>query len=379
MSSYYNPVKTYFGIGRIDELPGIISSCKDVKRILLLTRGGSFDNSNDQLRLSMLLKDYEMIRIPFSVSNPDISDIVDLRRSINSRGYDLVIAVGGGSVLDAAKAIVLLKDFPSNDAGDIRRLIKDKEYAKTDLVKWVAVPTTAGTGSEVTPWATIWDRENSLKYSIESEKLFAYAAVIDPELTRELPYVPSMSSAFDSLCHAFEAYWAKSSGKVQRMYALFAIEILIDVIPKLSADIKDMKNREKTSLGSFLAGMAFSNTKTTACHSISYPLTLKFGIDHGIAAVMTLPEVLRINRGALVDKDKILMVIGVDNIDQAADKLTKMLEDAGFSPWLIDHGVKEEDICDIVQASYSKGRMDNNPVDIPVNELDGMLRRIYEK
>jgi alcohol dehydrogenase class IV len=189
-------------------------------------------------------------------------------------------------------------------------------------------------------------------------------------------YIPSLSSAFDSLCHAFEVYWAKSSGIIQRMYALFAIQILIDVIPKLSGNLKDIKNREKTSLGSFLAGMAFSNTKTTACHSISYPLTLRFGIDHGIAAVMTLPEVLRINEDALVDKDKLLLAIGEKSIEDVALKLAAMIEAAGFSPRLSEHGIKEEDIKGIAEASYSKGRMDNNPVDIPLNELEMMLKRI---
>ena len=377
MSSYYNPVKTHFGQGKISELSGIIKLCKGTEKILLLTRGGSFDKSDDQIKISMILKGFDVIEIPFAVSNPDISDIVHLRESIQNFDYDIVIGIGGGSGLDAAKALVLLKDTASNDIDDMRRIIEKKEYLKTDnIIKWIAVPTTAGTGSEVTPWATIWDKEKSLKYSVESDKLFAYAAVIDPELTKELPYIPSLSSAFDSLCHAFEAYWAKSSGIIQRMYALFAIQILIDVIPKLSGDLKDMKNREKTSLGSFLAGMAFSNTKTTACHSISYPLTLKFGIDHGIAAVMTLPEVLRINEDALVDKDKLLLAIGEKSIEDVAIKLTAMIEAAGFSPRLSEHGIKEEDIKGIAEASYSKGRMDNNPVDIPLNELEMMLKRI---
>ncbi|HZX21740.1 MAG TPA: phosphonoacetaldehyde reductase, partial [Clostridia bacterium] len=254
----------------------------------------------------------------------------------------------------------------------------NKDYQNYDInTPIVAIPTTAGTGSEVTSWATIWDKNKCKKYSVEDERLYPRLAIIDPVLTTNLPLKPTASTALDALSHALEAYWSKRSNEIVRLYAQKSIELIIKNLNNLLDDLSNQDLRTKIAQGSLYAGLAFSNTKTTACHCISYPLTAKYNIPHGIAVSMTLAQFLNINREFIIDKRKLLGAFGVEKITEAEDVINNIFIKSQIPFKLSDYGVKKEDIGNIIKNSFIPDRMDNNPVKITKELLKRVLEDIY--
>lgn len=378
MSVYFNPVKVYFGEGQIDCLSKVLDSLDEKpSKILLLIGKKSLKSSG---KLDSILKDLsskEVVIYNDITSNPDITDLLSAKIKTDFFQYDSILAIGGGSVIDMAKALSAIKNMNFKNVEDLRRAIVDQEYLKHTMVPLIAVPTTSGTGSEVTSWATIWDQEEKLKYSIESRFLYPKAAIIDPQLTIKLPLKITVSTALDALCHATESYWAKKSNEITRMYALEAIRHITQNLEKLIEDLEDITLRKKLAYASLYAGLAFSNTKTTACHAISYPLTLIYDIEHGIAASLTLGPMLKLNQNYLVESQKLMEAFGVKGIEDVDLFIKSIYEKVGLPRSLEGYGVSKKDIEIIVSNSYTPGRMDNNPRDITKEMLRELLFSIY--
>ena len=174
------------------------------------------------------------------------------------------------------------------------------------MLDFIAIPTTAGTSSEVTSWATIWDTARSMKMSVEAKWLAPSTAYIIPELTLRLTDRLTLTTGLDALSHAVESYWSKSSNVITREFSKNAISIIVEYLPRALKDPRNIEYRERLCLGALLSGMAFGNTKTTACHSISYPLTMRYGIEHGFAVIITLAEVMKRNEAKIVDFEGLL-------------------------------------------------------------------------
>ena len=232
----------------------------------------------------------------FRASNPTVEQLFETYQATRDFVPEVVVAVGGGSILDVGKSLCCLYGTDLPDADSLRRLIEEKSYGHP-AARWIGVPTTAGTGSEVTCWATIWDPERDAKRSVECRENYAFAALVDPELAAGMPVTLAVSSALDAAAHAVESYWAKGTNAVSRGLALEAIRTIMGHMDGLLAGT--MEAHEAMARGSMLAGLAFSNTKTTACHSISYPLTMHCGIPHGAAVSMLLGPVFQLNAQAL--------------------------------------------------------------------------------
>lgn len=364
MATYYNPVKLYFGPGTLQQLSSIIQTT-GVRRLLLLTGARSLKASGFLDLILAQLQDYELLLLDNVPSNPDVADIYRLRQAAAHFDYEAILAVGGGSVLDTAKALAAFKEHSLSDAEAVRQAINRQTYLATPgrCPVW-AVPTTAGTGSEVTPWATIWDKEAGLKYSIADNSLFPQFALVDPVLTQQLPPGLTASSALDALAHALEAYWSKNTNEIVRLYARQAMSQIVTCLQPLLRRPDDLTLRTQIAYGSLYAGLAFSNTKTTACHSISYPLTLQYGINHGVAVSLTLGGMLAKNEAALVAKDELFAALQITAADQLNDWIQSVCAQAGIPGRLRDYGITAEALPALVAKSYTPGRMDNNPVEV---------------
>lgn len=375
MNRFYNPVAVYFGDSSI---PACAYDLKkryvSVQHVLILVRDEAVVKSPCIRPILNVFADRETRLVEVALHNPDISDIYQLVDRVGSFPYELIVAIGGGSVMDAAKALAALQHMRMSGPEEVRAAIVEERYAKKlEFTPWIGIPTTSGTGSEVTSWATVWDEEKGCKYSISHGQLFASAALIVPELTVTMPLRLSVATALDAMCHATEAYWSIHSNPISRAYSLQAIERIRWTLPVLKDEPDNLEYREQLSLGSVLAGLAFSNTKTTACHSISYPLTLIYGIDHGIAASLSLAEVFQHNYSTLVEPDKLLRAFGAHDVHDVRQFLHSIYEDYGLSGSLKDYGVTTGDIAMIVSHAYTKGRMDNNPAVISPEQLERML------
>lgn len=375
MNQFYNPVALFFGKSSIDAFAQALDNCsKDINRILILTRGGGVENSDGLSLIMGQLSNKDTRLMEVTLNNPDISDIHHLIQSIEPFDYELIVAIGGGSVMDAAKALTALQNSGVSSPAEVREAITTERYGtKANFTPWIGIPTTSGTGSEVTSWATVWDEECGCKYSVSDGRLFAKAALILPELTVTMPLRLSVATALDALCHATEAYWSVQTNAISRVYSLQAIERIRNSLPLLKEQPDNPACREQLSLASVLAGLAFSNTKTTACHSISYPLTLLYDIDHGIAASLSLVAVLRHNYSTLIEPEKLLRAFNAEDIDGVERFLRSIYELYGLSGSLKHYGVTEEGISTIVSHAYTKGRMDNNPAVISPEELEHLL------
>ena len=374
MNFYYNPVRLYWDSHCIKNLKENIKELNAGKILLIKWSETALQNEAGK-ELQEALSDCEVTELIFEKSNPDIHDLYKLYQNKRQNKPELIIAVGGGSVLDIAKSLAAVLDKEYATVEELREAIMQKNTGRP-YCPWVGIPTTAGTGSEVTCWATIWDGEKGSKLSLEDKRNYAYAAFIEPEFTMSMPMKLVVSSALDAVAHATESYWAKAHNLVSGMYALKAISMIMTNLEKLMEDPKKEYYLAMAE-ASMLAGRAFSNTKTTACHSISYPLTLHYGIPHGVAVSMLLPALLCINESKIQQKELLLDAYGAGTMEEAGQRIIHLLDKAGISYKLSDWKVKREELDGIAANCFTKGRMENNPVDLSKEDVIMILEKIW--
>lgn len=226
-------------------------------------------------------------------ANPRISDIEKFSAGMPS--VDVAVALGGGSVIDATKGIVALTALKKDLTPLLTHLKNGLELSNTFApIPIIAVPTTSGTGSEVTRWGTIWGDENE-KFSLHNPALYPSDAVIDPALCTSMPHDVTLSSGLDALSHAMEAVWNQNNTPLSDHFANVAISILRENLDLVQSDPQSVETRRRLQMAALFSGYAMGTTQTALAHSISYPFTAQFGMPHGFACSFTLPEVARYN------------------------------------------------------------------------------------
>ena len=277
--------------------------------------------------------------------------------------------------MDVGKSLCCLYGHRIPDVDALREMIREKNYG-TPQAQWIGVPTTAGTGSEVTCWATIWDPEQDAKRSVECRENYAWAALVDPHLAEGMPLKLAVSSGLDAAAHAVESYWARGTNCVSRALALEAVRLVMENMEGLLAGQQEAK--EAMSRGSMLAGLAFSNTKTTACHSISYPLTMHYQIPHGTAVSMLLAPLFKRNLPVTADGGRLAAALGAADGEELGKRIRSILDRSGQPSTLKEWGVKREDLPRMASLGLTKGRADNNPLDIDEAMILEILEEIYD-
>ena len=339
MPGYHNPVAIRFGPGALQALPGILGPRRAVVVTFPEARGLGLVARLEQL-LGPLLAAVEDAIAP----NPDVAELAALYERFwrDHASVAAVVAVGGGSAIDTAKALMV--GTASGRFDDLVALLATGKPFKPERVKsLIAVPTTAGTGSEVTPWATIWDRAANRKHSLHLAETWPEAAIVDAELMLTLPKGVTVQSALDALSHALESIWNVNANPISDTFAVAAAREVMATLPALLERPGDVELRSRMALAALKAGMAFSNTKTALAHSISYEMTLRFGLPHGIACSFTLPMVLERARGKRADRDAVLAQVFDGDLAGAPAKLRAFIESVGVSTDFGAYGVDEAD------------------------------------
>ncbi|MGP9790870.1 iron-containing alcohol dehydrogenase PsrA [Roseinatronobacter sp. NSM] len=285
MWSYHNPVAIKFGLGSFDKIAGLVHT----RPYLLVTYPDApFTALADRLA-QRLGPPAGAVR---DVSpNPDMADVARqaAETAMLAQRPEVVIAIGGGSVIDSAKVLAA----SAQGFAPVEALLNGNAAPQGwRPLPLIAVPTTAGTGSEVTCWATVWDRKAGTKRSLDHPALYPEAAIIDPELMRSMPRDLTIATGLDALSHALESLWNVNANPVTASHAVAAARAILDVLPALVAAPGDADLRSRMAQASLAAGLAFSGTRTAIAHSISYPVTLRHGVQHGIACSFTLPMIL---------------------------------------------------------------------------------------
>ena len=244
--------------------------------------------------------------------------------------------------------------------------------SKVEKIKCIEVPSTAGTGSEVTPFATIWDYRKNIKKSLGHPIMFPNIALIDPELLINTPLEIALSTGLDALNQAFESIWNKNANEHTRIFSRRAIKLSLEALPFLDQNRSDI--REKLAMASLLSGLAISYTKTSICHSISYPLTIKYGIPHGFACAFSMLEVYQYNSDSIKDdmdlielelkKPPIQIIKEIFNQYDFNNMISKFLPEAATFFGSIDEFITE-------------GRFDNNIKQCSYNDLIKIIEASY--
>lgn len=267
-----------------------------------------------------------------------------------------IVALGGGSVIDAAKVLAA----GAGGFAPVRRFLETGETGEgSDALTWlpiVALPTTAGTGSEVTCWATVWDKRANRKHSLSRPWLYPEQALVDPELTYGLPPSLTVSTALDALSHALEAIWNRQANPVSSQLAVAAARDILEHLPVLMNDLGSADLRERLSRAALMAGLAFSNTQTALAHSLSYPITLRHGVPHGLACSFTLPLVMRGAIGEDRDCDAALAQIFGPDLSAGADRLADFLEGLGVSCDAASYGLTRAEFQDLIASAFEGER-----------------------
>jgi alcohol dehydrogenase len=290
---------------------------------------------------------------------------------------DLIIGLGGGSVLDAAKAIALLATNPGR--------IEDyegREKYQTSPLPVLAIPTTCGTGSEVTWVAVITHVERKFKMSIKGPLMYPAAALVDPDLLTTLPAPLIASTGLDALTHALEAYTSKAASVLTDVLAVEALRLIFRHLPAAYQDIKEnAEAREGLMLGSLLAGMAFGNSDVGAVHCLAESLGSLYDTPHGVANAVFLPWVMEFNLPAAKQEyAKIAAVSGIEAGDQkeAAGRLIDQVREFSRSlsiPTFGDLKIPEGDFELIAQKSFANNSNPSNPREAGAKDYLDILRR----
>jgi len=227
--------------------------------------------------------------------NPQLDDLQNHILRMTDARFDAVVAFGGGSAIDAAKAIRLATHSQCQSLPLSLLIARPELHPKSNELPLYVLPTTAGTGSEVTPFATIWDYADRKKLSLSGPAIFPTRAFVDPALTDHLPAEVTLSTGLDAINQAAESIWNRNANPISMGFAIKAFELGYAALPELVSGRASPKHRDQMAEASVLSGMAISHTRTALCHSVSYPLTARFGIPHGLACAFTMPVVLRYN------------------------------------------------------------------------------------
>lgn len=322
----------------------------------------------DQALASMAAAGWQVQVIDDVVADPPEHVVLEAARQARAVGADLVVGLGGGSSMDVAKllAVLLGSDQPLTDMYGIGKVTGGR-------LPLVQIPTTAGTGSEVTPVSIVTTGETT-KSGVVSPTLYADLAILDATLTLGLPSRSTAATGIDAMVHAIEAYTSKKlKNPISDMLAVKALQLLSTNILTACRDGQDLAAREAMLLGAMLAGQAFANAPVAAVHALAYPIGGIFHVPHGLSNALVLPHVLRFNAAAaapLYAQLAEVMVPGCAGSDEARTiTLISTLEDiaeaTGIERQLRQVGVQESDLRRMAQDAMKQTRLlGNNPREV---------------
>ena len=287
---YHNPVQIYDSINMLSVICSLLPAKGDI--ILLTTDGWVRRGGVDQL-CEMLSSD--RINVYSGIEkNPELDELDLLTDKFRNVQVSGIIALGGGSVIDTAKVLsVTINCAHERPLDHVFR--KGEKYEWQSSIPIVAIPTTSGTGSEVTPFATVWDQKTRRKFSVACDDIFPSYVILDGSLTLSLPHNETLYTALDAISHALESIWNINSNAFTQAFAVQALTMIKTNLPIVLSNGNNIEARTSLLTASTLAGMAISQTKTAIAHSISYPLTIHHQVPHGLAAAFTLPALLKLH------------------------------------------------------------------------------------
>tara|TARA_B100001123_G_scaffold446492_1_gene601122 strand:- start:404 stop:1528 length:1125 start_codon:yes stop_codon:yes gene_type:complete len=365
----------FLGNNSLNNIKNLIKDL-NVKKVLVFCGKKSFVKSG----ASELFKEFlEKTKNKFFYKSFDYADYQDLTLStkiINEFQPDIILAVGGGAVLDLAK----LSNSLCTMEIDKNKLKESNFKIKKKFCKLVAIPTTAGSGAEATRHAVLYIDKN--KYSIESSFILPDFIVIDPQLIITAPKDVSASSGIDALSQAIESLMSKRSNEESVQHSIKSLQYSFQFLEKHLTELST-ETTHKMSLAALYSGKAINISKTTAPHAVSYPFTSHFGVKHGQAVSFTLCDFMKFNYENLkyskasfdlkLRFDKIFKIFHVNSLPNFCNKVGAIINKIGLSNDIKDFNVKNSNDINLILQNINSQRLANNPVEIDINLVKSIL------
>jgi lactaldehyde reductase len=336
-----------------------------------------------------VLEVLQVAKIEYSVfdcvkQNPTIANVHAGLDSLARSGADVLVAVGGGSVIDTAKAIGIITANP--EFGDVRSL-EGVADTRNRSIPIIALPTTAGTAAEVTINYVITDEEARKKMVCVDPHDIPIISIVDSDLMSSMPPRLTAATGMDALTHAIEGYITRAAWPMTDMFALTAIENIARYLPRVVADSSDEEAVENMGLAQYVAGMGFSNVGLGIVHSMAHPLGAFYDIPHGIANAVLLPYVMKFNAPAAGEKYRtIARAMGVEGTADmtleeasraAVDAVGALSKQVGIPAKLQELGVVEDDLEDLAEAALNDVCTPGNPRDVSSADLLALYREAF--
>jgi 4-hydroxybutyrate dehydrogenase len=330
------------------------------------------------------------VNLPFTlctdvVADPDVTAVDTSTAQFRSSGADLIIAVGGGSALDQGKAVRLLAATPPDSTiADYLGILGDRAKplpAARDLLPMIAIPTTAGTGSEVTPWGVITDPVSQRKSGVGGIRLLPTIAILDPALTVGLPPFLTAATGMDALCHLIEAFVSTNHHPALDPLILRGIELVGWRLPTAVSTPDNPQARHDMLEAAMLGGIAISSNWLGACHALAHPLSPLAGVHHGLACAIMLPHQMAFSLDAAPERYGRIAAVLSDNpqapASEAIIQIQTLLQTSGLPTRLRDVGVTQEQIPRLAQAAHQDANWSTNPCPLTEGDMAALYREAW--
>ncbi len=374
MKSFLVPPQISFGPNSLDYL-GTLQG----ERAMLVTGGSSMKKFGflDRAEKHLTQAGLSCKIIDGVEPNPSVKTVLRGKEEMLAFKPDWIIAIGGGSALDAAKIMWVFYEHPDLNFEDIIDVFSIPKLR--NKARFIAIPSTSGTASEITAFSVITNSEKKIKYPLVSPEIIPDIAIADPEIPATMPPHITANTGMDVMAHAVEAFVSINASDYSDPLALRAIEMVFEYLPLAVADGKNLKAREKMHNASTLAGMAFSNASLGIIHSLAHKIGGELHIDHGLANAILLPYVIQFNYQAAAEKFSLIeKTLGIDSLANAIRELNHKINiPANFKDidWL---GITAEHVEEIVDRMAQNALQDpctlTNPLQPTVEDMKELYR-----
>jgi len=377
--------QVYYASGRTAEYLSKIIHDLDVHRIFIVTGTNLYSLSGAKQVLEKTLEGLDVKYYHYPSPNPTIEDIRDSVEKSRAHNSQIIIGLGGGTAMDIAKAT---RAFVPNLGNPADYIINKNPFSNPSQQTLVQIPTTSGTGSEITQFAVVYIE--GTKYSLDDPLLKAGYCILDPQLTTSMTPKLTVVTALDALSQAIESFWSIKSTEESRTSSMEALKLIAPRFEKLASELT-LEDRDALLTASHLAGQAIGVTRTTAAHAISYSLTSKYDVPHGLAVALTLPSFFNFNyevdaesnqdpRGVKFVREHIEIIaksLETDSVNECVNWLKTTIDSFGISLRLRDYGIEQDIIENVIVPSFNEERGKNNPRKVTKDDLTKILLEIW--
>lgn len=376
--NFFTQTDLVFGRDSLQTLPETLSRLKLKKLLLVYDQGVKFAGISEKVITLIKSAGIEFIEYDRVLPNPANQAVEDVALIAREAKVDGFVAVGGGSPIDLAKAVNVLMTNSGriSDYGGINKV-------RNAVLPLIAIPTTAGTSSEITNVVALMDEEAVCKYVVIDNKIVASNVIIDPELTRTLPQSVTAATGMDAITHAVESYISTMSNALTEYHSLHGLKLLYENLPLVVEDGNNIQAREQMMLGCVITGYAFSNANLGLVHGIAHTLSAHFHLPHGMANAAVLPYVMEFNASScpekMVDLAKAIGLKITGNMEEdkylLSHELVKLTKKIGIKT-LSEQGVSESDFEMLAQDVLKEPVLNFNPRNnITRNDILSILKK----